>query len=257
MFGGEFGIAHHYWHEATRTVICVPPKCGSSAIKYALIMAEHPHLGALFRNEPSRVHGFAHLALVKRKSQIVEAGRRLFMVRNPVRRTLSAFLSKFVVWPDDDVLRGICALAEIPPDDMTFRLFVQTVAAMPDVQLDPHFCSQEHFFCLPQKDYELMSVDSEGGNAFAGLLNGIHPGSSATFREFEARAVEAKLGPVEHGERPAVRGRLADLPVKRLRYLRFNGADLPDGEFLFDGCEQTILARYAFDATLNAYALAA
>jgi hypothetical protein len=256
VFGGEFGIGHHYWHGPTRTAICVPPKCGSSVMKYALIMAENPHLGVLFRDEPSRVHGFAHLALVKRKSQIAEAKRRVFVLRNPVRRTLSAFISKFVYWPDDAVLHGICALAEIAPEDMTYRLFVQTVAAMPDVYLDPHFCSQEHFFCLPYKKYELLSLDADGANAYAAMLDTIHPGSSVTFREFEARAKVAKLGPIEDAERPIAPARLADLPAKRLRYLRMNGAALPDGEFLFDGCEQTILARYAFEATLNGSTLA-
>jgi hypothetical protein len=257
VFGGDFGLGYHFWHDATQTALCVPPKGGSSAMKYALLMAGHPHLGVLVPEQPSRVHGFSHLVLVKRKSQIVEAKQRIFVARSPLRRVISAFLSKFVLVPEDKIIGGICKLAEISPEDMTFRTYVQTLAIMPDTYLDPHFCSQEHFFCLPFKKYKVISIEGQATRGYSHVLNAIHPDASENFRTIETQAENRTFGCVRDGAWPIVSGRLADVPVKRLRYLRLNGGALPAAEFLFDGCEALVNTRYAFDAELNKSALAA
>lgn len=251
MIHGEFGIGHHYWHGASRSVFCIPPKCGSSAMKYALLMASHPHLGVLFEEDTSRVHQFSHLTMVKRKSQIIDAERKIFIARDPARRALSAFLSKFVYYPESHITQSICGFAEISMDDISFRNYIKTICEVPDAYLDPHFRSQEDFILMPIDEYEVISIDRSKGDSYSSIIDSIYCGGSQNYFSLLEREEIRKIGPVKDGARDTLRGRLVDVPVKQLRYLRINGSSLPAEEFWFDGFEEGMRERYEYDYRIN------
>jgi hypothetical protein len=254
MIYGEFGIGYHYWHEPSQTVFCAPPKCGCSAMKQALLMAGHPHLDVLFAQDTSRLHHFSHYAMVKRKSQISGAARRIFIARDPARRALSGFLSKFVLYPEAAITQAICDVGELSAEDMTFRIFVKALANVPDVYLDPHFRSQEDFLVMPLEDYEVISLDSPGRITYSQLLDGIQPGSAERYLALQQAQEASKIGPVIDQGRAIIPGRLADTPVKHLRYLRVNGSSLPAEELIFDGFEDLVRQRYELDGHINGMA---
>lgn len=256
MIYGEFGNGHHYWHEPTRTVFCAPPKCGCSAMKQALLMAGHPHLDVLFAQETSRLHRFSHYAMVKRKSQISGAARRIFIARDPVRRALSGFLSKFVLDPETAITQVICDVGELSAEDMTFRIFVKTLVNVPDVFLDPHFRSQEDFLVMPLEDYEVISLDNPGRITYSQLLDAIQPGAAERYLALRQAQEASSFGPVTDQGRTVIPGRLADTPVKHLRYLRINGSSLPAEELIFDDFEDLLRQRYEFDWHINGMASA-
>lgn len=224
-------------------------------MKFALLMASNPQLGVLFAQETSRLHNFSHLVMVKRKSQITTASRRVLIARDPARRIVSGFLSKFVLSPETTITQTICDFAELSADQMNFRIYVKTLSNMPDVYLDPHFRSQEDFLVMPVEDYQVVSLDEGRGATYDGILNDIHPGSSEHYFALSESHEFARLGPVIDSERIIVPERLSDAPVKHLRYLRANGSCLPREEFLFSGFEEIVRQRYDFDYQINARAM--
>ena len=223
-------------------------------MKYALLMASNPQLGVLFAQETSRLHSFSHLVMVKRKSQIATASRRVFIARDPARRIVSGFLSKFVLTPETTITQTICNFAELSADEMNFRTYVKTLSNMPDVYLDPHFRSQEDFLVMPIEDYQVVSLDNEQSLTYDGILNDIYPGSSERYFALSEAHEFARLGPVVDRDRIIVPERLSEAPVKHLRYLRANGSSLPREEFIFAGFEEIVRQRYDFDYQINAMA---
>lgn len=252
MIYAEFGLGHHYWHEPSKTVFCVPPKCGCSAMKYALLMASHPHFGVLFDGDTSRVHHFSHLTMVKRKSQIMQAERRIMIARDPVRRMLSAFLSKFVLNPEPHITQSVCNFTEFSADDLSFRQFALALDTIPDTYLDAHFRSQEDFLVMRIEDYAVVSLDIPSGQAYSSLLNGISPGSVERYFSLLAHEETTNHGALKDGTPVMASGTFADMPVKQLRYLRMNGSPLPVEAFAFEGLMDIAKRRYAMDFQINA-----
>lgn len=251
MILNEFGIGHHYWHEKEQIAICVPPKCGCSAIKYALLMASNPHLGSLFAQDMSRVHNYSHLVMTKTPSQIFRSSRRIFVTRDPIKRIISAFISKFIMAPESIVTKTICDISETPLDLMTFRNYVETISNMPDCYLDPHFRSQESFLSLPPDQYEFLSLDFGDDKKYSEFLDNIYPGSSEGYLELNKNHEDVRSGISVKYDFPATPGIFSDFPVKKIRYLRENGSVIPKLSLIFDGMNDIMQKRFDFDFELN------
>lgn len=251
MIVSEFGIGHHYWHEEGQTVICVPPKCGCSAIKYALLMASNPHLGSLFAQDMSRVHSYSHLVMAKTPSQVLKSSRRIFVTRNPLKRLISGFISKFVMAPENIIIKSICDISETPFDLMSFRTYVDTICNMPDSYLDPHFKSQESFLALPLEQYEFLSLDFGDQKKYSDFLENIHSGSSEAYLDLNEKHENIRAGTSVNYNFPVTPGQFSDFPVKKVRYLRENGSKISKVSFIYDGLDAIVRKRFGFDFELN------
>lgn len=251
MILSEFGIGHHYWHEESLTAIGVPPKCGCSAVKYALLMASNPHLGPLFAQDMSRVHSYSHLVMAKTGSQILRSAKRIFVTRSPLKRIISGFVSKFIMAPEIAITKSLCDISEMPHELMTFRTYVNSIANIPDSYLDPHFRSQESFLILPLEEYELLSLDVERGRKYSEFLESVYSGSSQGFLDLDIKHENNRAGIAVNYDYPVSPGQFVDFPVKKIRYLRENGCQMPKESFFFDGLPDIVNKRFSFDVEIN------
>lgn len=214
-------------------------------------MASNPHLGSLFAQDMSRVHNYSHLVMAKTPSQISRSSRRVFVTRDPIDRVISAFVSKFIMAPENIVIKNICDISEVPSDLMTFRTYVETISNMPDSYLDPHFRSQESFLALPPEEYEFLSLDFGDKKKYSEFLEGIYSGSSEEYLKLNEKHEDVRAGLSANYDFLAVLGQFSDFPVKKIRYLRENGSNIRKSFFMFDGLSDIIRKRFDFDFELN------
>lgn len=162
MFPNPFGYAHHYSLElgGTKRVLCAPPKNACSLVKFISITQKFPEYTGVLLNEPACVHRYSHLALVKQHMGVWNTYQPLAFVRHPYLRAISAYLSKFILFPEDEVLSDIVGIVELSPADMTFRQFFKALLDMPDEWLDPHFRQQYSFFVRHPSEYVLIDINS-------------------------------------------------------------------------------------------------
>jgi hypothetical protein len=102
-----------------------------------------------FLENPHWIHGWAWPLEPKGPSQLREPQQAAFFVlRDPASRLASALVEK-LIYQDDDyqrivvpVLQYFAGYAGKPPEELTFRDFLQYVEWSPDRALDQHFMSQ-------------------------------------------------------------------------------------------------------------------
>ncbi len=250
MFGNAFGYAHHYAfnHDGRADIYCVPPKNACSMVKFMCILQHRPELESMMLRTPSAVHQYSHLALMKQHKQVWDALHPILFVRHPYNRLISAFISKFILFPEDAVLSSLLGILDIKGEDVTFRQFLGAVCDIPDEWLDPHFRQQSSFLVRPLQDYSVIDLDSK---AFQAIMDTRFGQKAETFQKARQDEEDNIFGTKSCSGQ--IEGSLIDRPVKYLRYLRMNGLQLQSLNFLDVGLEEKIKQRCSSDIELLAY----
>ncbi|TLU87950.1 MAG: sulfotransferase family protein [Chlorobium sp.] len=157
------------------------PKNANSTVKATLLFREG------VRVNPMNIHEI-HRELVRPYAcNETKQGRSLAVVRDPIRRFLSAFLDKIVANPRPAVwisvvmhsstrlslpkLVNSSSMDGLEIEKLTFLDFSRAVALIPDVHLDEHFRSQSWYLAGRKHDY-MLSFDSPGWQRQLGELVG-------------------------------------------------------------------------------------
>ena len=249
-----YGIGYHYLTPCKRRVVCCPPKNGCSILKFSILQATNPELCGAVLNTPSIVHRYTHIINIK-SFHDTEDFDLYFVSRNPFSRVISAFVSKFIYFPEDRITRCITEIAELSAMDITFRQFVLTLCTLPDHFLDPHFVSQSCFLCDDHSNYKIISLDGVGKLSYSSFLDSISINSDL-FSKAETNE-EYKLRTISDNPDLLNReiGSLVDIPVKKLRDMWINGISMNKKSFESKDLRKLILSRYNHDNKLNELAL--
>ena len=187
------------------------------------------------------------MAVVKQRNEIWNARRPIALIRDPHKRLASAFISKFILFPEDEVLRSILDISETRLEDMTFRNFVNTLLTIPDEWLDAHFISQSAFLIRQPSDYQLLDMDSA---TFSTFIQERFTEKGKSFYIANEDAESRIFGPKLYSNEKD--GVFVDTTVKKLRYYRENGLNLLKHNFYNDELYRNCAARFSCDANLYA-----
>lgn len=161
-----FAMGRQFLAPRAAIVFSLVPKVASSALKYALVEAEYPwlierHGGA--QNMRDRVHHFDGLLTLKGLAQTAGA-TTVRILRDPVRRAVSAYVNKFIVDIEPGITRPICGFVHKPQGEVTFEDFLWYLVNAPNFWLDPHFRPQADFFPFAHYDHTFnMDAGATGG----------------------------------------------------------------------------------------------
>lgn len=164
-----FAMGRQFLAPRAGIVFSIVPKVASSALKYALIEAEYPWLierrgGA--QSVQDRVHHFDGLLTLKGLAQTAGA-TTVRILRDPVRRAVSAYLNKFIVDIEPGILAPICGFVHKPQEELSFEDFLWYLVNAPNFWLDPHFRPQADFFPFARYDH---TFNMDAGAPLAGFV---------------------------------------------------------------------------------------
>lgn len=136
-------------------ITLIPKNLSSSTIHHILSL-DYPTLAETVDiTSPAEVHKYTGLVLVKSLRNLDPSYKKIIILRDPVKRMLSGFYSKFIfdaAW-SSEIINPISRFLNKPIADITFRDFVFYLQCCPDEWLDAHFTSQSRFALF--SDYDI------------------------------------------------------------------------------------------------------
>ncbi len=138
--------------------ITLIPKNLSSSTIYHILSLDYPKLAETVDiTSSAEIHRYTGLVLVKSLRNLDQSYKKLIILRDPVKRVLSGFYSKFifdVAW-SSEIIDPISLFLNKPIADITFRDFIFYLQCRPDEWLDAHFTSQSRFALFSNYDIYL------------------------------------------------------------------------------------------------------
>jgi hypothetical protein len=136
--------------------ITLIPKNLSSSTIYHILSLDYPELAeAVDIKSPAEIHKYTGLVLIKSLRNLDRSYKKIIILRDPVKRVLSGFYSKFIfdaAW-SSEIIDPISRFLNKPVADITFRDFIFYLQCCPDEWLDAHFTSQSRFALF--SDYDI------------------------------------------------------------------------------------------------------
>lgn len=142
--------------------VTIIPKNLSSSMIYHILSLDYPELAkSIDIASPHLIHKYTGLALVKSLRNMDVNYKKIVIVRDPVKRVLSAFYSKFIFdaeW-SAEIIDPVAHFLDKSVREITFRDFIFYLQCQPDEWLDPHFTSQNRYILFNNYDVYL-NMDS-------------------------------------------------------------------------------------------------
>ncbi len=239
VFDFQFAMGRTLLARDAGLVISVVPKNASSSLKLAIIESDFPEIAASYlslQDLIDDVHRFDGLLTVKNFSDMTGT-ETVRVVRDPLRRAVSAYYNKFVEDVETSIVKDVCGFLGKDPADVSFESFVWYLTNAPSYWLDPHFRPQVDFFVFERYNYTFVQEQAELLQSF----------------------IESRMGvPLRHANDRRVRGPIAEpmiycgaLPAKFFSELYENGQPSRSWQdFLSPKVESALRARYRDDFIL-------
>jgi len=148
---GRLAVCHYL-----KFYITLIPKNLSSSMIYHILSLDYPKLAETVDiTSPAEVHKYTGLVLVKSLRNLDRNYKKIIIFRDPVKRVLSSFYSKFIfdaAW-SSEIIDPISHFLNKLIADITFLDFVFYLQCCPDEWLDAHFTSQSRFALF--SDYDI------------------------------------------------------------------------------------------------------
>lgn len=137
------------------TYITLIPKNLSSSLIYYILQSDYPEIAChIDVTKPGQIHKYTGLVLVKSINNINYNYKKIAFLRDPFKRILSAFYSKFVfdaAW-SGPIINPVANFVEKEVPEINFGDFINFLRSHPDEWLDPHFVTQDKFMLFKTYD---------------------------------------------------------------------------------------------------------
>ncbi len=150
---GRLAVCH-----ALKSYVTLIRKNLSSSMIYHILSLDYPELAKnIDIASPNLIHRYTGLALVKSLRNMDISYKKIAILRDPVKRVLSAFYSKFIFdaeW-SSEIIDPVAHFLDKSVSEITFRDFIFYLQCQPDEWLDPHFTSQSRYILFNNYDVYL------------------------------------------------------------------------------------------------------
>ena len=158
VFDFQFAMGRTLLARKAGLAISAVPKNASSSLKLAIVESDFPEIAASYLSPQDfidDVHRFDGLLTVKNFGDMAGT-ETVRVVRDPLRRAVSAYYNKFVEDVDPRIITDACGFLGKDPADVSFEDFVWYLANAPPYWLDPHFRPQVDFFVFERYNHTLV-----------------------------------------------------------------------------------------------------